>query len=920
MTIHYSPSYDGEIFINGSTQLMGVSYVGTMGLLRLLQLRAGLHREVKSPVEREAEYMAAMKGCVVGTMFEKAFKVDEIGVAGKLLQWRDRLLMAGWNGRCDDAAARKLMALAAFEENFSSCGAADCWVQVAACYAQGPVLDAGVKEIVVECPQSEIPHVVQKTLAAIADYGTTVTYTVEYDEAHGLDAAKIKVVEFEDLADAYEWIAQVKTLPADTVVINRDNVLLNHILHTWNRPQVHSSVSGSNPQLLQLFKLGMSIFSRPLNISNLVSYLQMPINPIPGVLRRKLAKILIDNGGFGERMVREDGVARDEWENIIDSFEFLNKDGKPTQQARSAKMLFLAPVRKEYDGGVAKSELQEYMDAMLKWVGSKFSDQQLPDEVRTQLCELQVMCAALKKTIEASGADTVPFADVQKMVLQIYRPMNCALQSTRNGALNVVDNIDCIATPADTLIWLDCQDEEVEADPYAFLSSQERLYLENVGALIPDFTLHLQQRRKEMFAKLAAARSVVLVRSAYSGTPRLCEHSLIAELRQQQKGKLPVVENVASLFDMVACNVKNGDVECFAPKQYIHLQGIEYPGRVESASSLDTLIQRPFNYVMRYIAKLYEPANAQVKELRIVLGLVAHSFFEHIIADSKGNMATMRALVESEFEQRLERSIDITGLILRLPENASALSNFRVNLKESMLSLVKIMEHLELPPVGCEVALPADGEELSLDGIGAFGARIDLLLKNKNGEYVVFDLKWSYSKIYAEKLEGNTSMQLELYRQAVNVAESCGVAAVGYYLMPRKQLITCDYEDYFDPSDNHKLIHRITPADTALFAQLQSSYQLRMDEIKAGCIEEGEMMDFFGVDGCYYSQQDKKGLYPLDVKLGYDNPRSKSKVVISAVKESETVYSNSNKATFNNGDKAPSETPISYAILKDRLK
>ena len=56
------------------------------------------------------------------------------------------------------------------------------------------MLDAGVKEIVVECPQSEIPHVVQKTLAAIADYGTTVTYTVEYDEAHGLDAAKIKVI------------------------------------------------------------------------------------------------------------------------------------------------------------------------------------------------------------------------------------------------------------------------------------------------------------------------------------------------------------------------------------------------------------------------------------------------------------------------------------------------------------------------------------------------------------------------------------------------------------------------------------------------------------------------------------------------------------------------------------------------------
>lgn len=920
MTIHYSPSYDGEIFLNDSTELMGVSYVGTLGLLRLLQLRAGLHREVKSPVEREAEYMAAIKGRVAGTMFEKPFNVDEIGVAGKLLQWRDRLLMAGWNGRCNDAAAKKLAALAAFEEGFDSCGAADCWVQVAARYSQGRVLDEGVKEIIVECPQSEMPCLVQRTLASIAGYGTKVTYAVDCDKAPGLDASKVKVLDFDDLADAYEWIAQVESLPADTVVINRDNVLLNHILLTWNRPQVHSSVSGSNPQLLQLFKLGMSIFSRPLNIANLVSYLQMPINPIPGALRYKLAKLLIDNGGFGDRKIREDGVERDEWENIIESFEFLNKDGKPTPQARSAKMQFLAPVRKEYEDGVAKAELQEYLDAMLGWIGGKFSGQQLPDEVRSQLCELQVMCAALKKAIEANSAETIAFADVQKMVLQIYRPMNCDLQSTCNGALNVVDGIDCVATPADTLIWLDCQDEEVETDPYAFLSSQERQFLADAGAIIPDFTLHLQQRRKEMVAKLAAARSVILVRSAYNGTTRLGEHSLIAELRQLQDGKLPLVDDANSLFDMLPYNVAKGNVECLAPEQYILLQGIDYPGRVESASSLDTLIQHPFNYVMKYIAKFYEPANAQVKELRTVLGLVAHSFFEHVIADSKGDTAVMRVLVESEFEQRLESAIDVTGLILRLPENASALSNFRVNLKESMLSLVAIMEHLELTPVGCEVALPAEGKELSLEGIGAFGARIDLLLKNKKGEYVVFDLKWSYSKDYADKLEENTSIQLELYRQAIKAAEGRGVAAVGYYLMPRKQLITCDYEDCFDPKTNHKLIHRITPADTALFAQLQNSYRVRIDEIKAGRIEEGEMMDFVALEDCYYRLLEEKGLYPLKVKLGYDNPRAKNKVIVSAVKESETVYSNSGKATFNNGDKAPSETPTSYAILKGRLK
>lgn len=921
MIIHYSPSYDGEIYVGCGARLMGVSYVGTMGLLRLLQLRAGIHRETKSAIEREADYMCALKQCVAGTLFNNAFTVDEIGVAGKLLQWRDSLLMAGWNGECADDSLPKLAVLANVEKNFKSCGVVDCWVEVCRVYGERGILDDTIKEIVVECPFSEIPLLVKRTLDAIAGFGTKVIQAVKGDEdVQPLDKEKVKVLEFEELTDAYEWIAQVESLPEDTVVINRDNVLLNHILYTWDRPQVHSSAGRSNPQLLQLFKLGMSIFSRPLNIANLVSYLQMPMNPIPDALRYKLAKMLIDNGGFGERKIREDGEERDEWENIIDSFEFLNNDGKPTAQARSAKMQFLAPVRKEYDGGIGKVELLEYLDAMLKWIGGKFSDQQLPDEVHSQLCELQVMCAALKKTIDAAGTDAIPFADVQKMVLQIYRPMDCALQTARNGALNVVDSIGRVATPVDTLIWLDCQNEDIENDHYAFLSSRERQFLENAGAVIPDFALHLQQRRREMFAKLSAAKRVFLVRSAYNGTTRLGEHSLIAELRQQSGGKLPLVENAESLFDMVACNVKIGNVESLSSAQYLQLPEIDYSGRVESASSLDTLIQHPFNYVMKYIAKLYEPTNAQVKELRTVLGLVAHSFFEHIIADSRGEMAVMRALVDSEFGPRLESAIDVTGLILRLPENASALNDFRINLKESILSLIAIMEHLALTPVGCEVTLPAEDKELSLEGIGAFGARVDLLLKNKRGEYVVFDLKWSYSKDYAEKLEENTSIQLELYRQAIKVAEGRGVAAIGYYMMPRKQLVTCDYDDLFDPSTNHKLIHCITPADTPLFAQLQNSYRLRIDEIKVGRIEEGEMTDFFAVDGCYYSRQAEKGLYPLKVKLKYDNPRSKSRVVVSAVKESETVYGNSSKSTFDSGDKTPAETPTSFAILKGRLK
>ena len=920
MIIHYSPLYDGEIFINDSTDLMGVSYVGTQGLLGILQLRAGLHRNVKSAVEREADYMRALRLCITGSMFEKAFNVDEIGVAGKLLQWRDHLLMAGWNGKCSDVKARKLAILADVEKNFSSCGVADCWVEVCREYEKCKIIDNCIKEFVVECPQSEMPPVVRKTFAAIESFGTAVKWTAK-DDANipPIEKEKIKILEFEELYDAYEWIARVDKLPPNTVVINRDNSMLNNVLYTWNRPQVHSTVSNSNPQFLQLFKLGISVFSRPLNIANLISYLQLPISPIPSALRYKLTQILIDNGGFGDKKTREDGAIRDDWEQAIHCFEFLNKDGVQTPLERKKKMAFLAPIRNDYSLGIEKSELSAYLSVMKMWINNLHIDKDMPEERLSQVHELQTFVSSLETSLEALPS-VIEYAEIDKLVRQIYRPMSYALQQSETGAMKVIDEVYKIATPADTLIWLDCQDERIESNPYDFLSLPEQEYLKSTGVVIPDFSLHLQTRRREMYRHLAdVKKNIILVCSAYNGTTRLGEHSLLAEIKQQFE-KLPI-EDRDSLFDMFNPTPQNGDIETYAPVKYIDLdREIKYEGRRESYSSLDTLIHLPFNYFMKYVAKLYEPNSEQMKECHTVIGLIAHNFFEHIIADSKGDFDKMRRLTEDEFEQRLENSIDATGLIMRLPENASRLNSFSVSLKDSMLALVDIMQHLKLSPVGCEISLLETGE-LRLEDIGSVNARIDFLLNNENGEYVVFDFKWSHSKDYHHKLEKNIAIQLELYRQAVEKANGAKVAAVGYYMMPLKQLFTCDYDDYVAAGSNHKLINRVESLkDRNLFKQIRNAYKFRIDEIRNGRIEEGEMQDFLNTDNSYYSQHTELNLCPLDIVETYDNPRIKNKVLVAAVKNSEKVYKSSKKRTYNNGNNAPSETATSYAILKGRLK
>ena len=921
MKIIYSPFYDSDPFVGDSPNEMGVLYVGNLGLLRQLQLRAGMHMEAKSDVEREADYQNAMLRHCSDMFFEKAAEMDPIGVAGRLLKWRDALVMAGWDGTCSDASATKIQALAKIEKDFRSTGNADCWKAVCNEYAKGDILSGEVENIKIDTAWHEIPYLVQKTLDAIKENGTEVITTNVAEELR-LDPYKIEYLEFDDVNDAYEWFAQIDELPKGTVVVNRDNTRLNHTLYTWNRPLIHSSLKDSNPQLLQLFKLSMSIFSRPLNINNLVSYLMLPMSPIPGKLRYSLAKQLMSHGGFGNKVERMDGEVRDDWDEIIETFEFLGKDGNDSPQARgiakAKKMPFLEPIRKDYSKGISKSEVVGYAENLQKWITGHYADEELPMELNAQLHELSAYLHSFHTAL-TSLADMIDYEQIEKLILQIYCPMDYSLQTDQVGAINVINDVRALAKDAETLIWLDCQEEDIERDPYDFLSAKEKEYLVVNGCVIPDFAQHLQTSRKEKLRALGRCERIILVRSKYNGTTRLGEHPIVSEARYTcgQAGIDLTPTEVASLFPLVGTSSQTNAIEVLQPVKALELGEINYPGHKESNTSLDTLIQLPFNYVMQYVAKLATPDDEQLSNVSITTGLVAHHFFEHITKDAGCSLDTMRQLTESEFTERLESAIDATGLIMRLPENASTLAEFRTQLKDSMLSLIEIMERKEWTPVGCEMAFPENDEEtLNLPTIGKFGARVDYLVK-QGDEYVIIDFKWSYSKKYGEHLKDNTAIQLELYRQAVlETYKGKKVAGVAYYLMPRKQLVTTDFEAI----PNSKLIKQIEPAsDKDLFDQIQASYKFRMEELHRGHIEESEMMVVSDDKDSYYANIEAMGLCPLNVDEEYEG-RGANRVFVSAKKESEQIFKPTKKQTFENANAEPSEKATSHPILKGRLK
>lgn len=924
MKIIYSPHYDGEIFLGDQPAMMGVKYVGTMGLLEELGLRVGIRNKPMSDVEREANYLYAMQKHIVQTPFEKASEIDPMGVASKLMRWRDDLIMAGWDKTVQASTRKfpKLSLLAAIEADFKVLGVPDLWREVYMACQKDKIVARSIKEIQIDCPWSEIPSLVQLTLNAIEKQGVVIAKTVSDENiTQKLDVRKFKMLAFDDLNDAYEWIAKVSALPTDTVIVNRDNVRLNHTLYTWDRPAVHSSLVRSNPQLLQLFKLSMSVFARPFNLQNLVAYLRLPMSPIPTKLRYALAFLLTKNGGFGEKILREEGNAKgkilDDWDNEIGNYTFLNKDGKATAQAKNKKLPFLNVIREPYSEGIPKEELIAYIEKLGIWLQGFKQVEDLPEAYVRQLHELSLMFSSLLTAVKTLQ-DKVQYVDIEKLVMQIYRPMNYTLHQPQEGSMNVINDIRSMAIPASTLIWLDCQAEDMESDPYDFLNTEEREYLSQNGVTLPDFYQHLKLLRSERIRLLNNVKEqVILVKSLYDGTTRLGEHSMVAELRCHCKNGLPTT-TVEELFNGLRSTETNTDrIDRFNSQFYYELGNIGYPGRKESNTSIDALIHFPFNYVMEYVANLPKPADEKLNDTYRTVGLVAHYFFQHVIEDSNKDLEKMREVVESEFEKRLEEAIDATGLILRQPEYASKLHVFKWQLKESMLALIDIMEKLGLKPEACEKNFPeGEKEKLDIKGIGPFGARIDLLLINDARKYVIFDFKWSMGNSYIEKMEKCNAIQLELYRQAVLAKyEKQGVAGVGYYLMPKKQLVTYDFKEI----PGSTLIKRIDKDNSGLFEKIKASYSYRMKEICKGHIEEAEMMDMKDVPNCYFADQKEQNLCPLETEEIGEGKGAK-RIILQINKSSEKVFRSNVKNAYGNPAKEPSETATSHSILKGRLK
>jgi hypothetical protein len=491
----------------------------------------------------------------------------------------------------------------------------------------------------------------------------------------------------------------------------------------------------------------------------------------------------------------------------------------------------------------------------------------------------------------------------------IYQAQSFTHCKAKKGSMDMVTSIEQIADPVDTLYWLDAIRKDFSPYPYDFLNAQERDFLNAQGAEIPvksEFYARLFEQQQ--WALMKVRKKLVLMEWEYDGNQPKDGHPLVVGWKSNLKGwEKCMYTDEKPLWETEKAPVRLLEIE----KGYqLDAGQLEKRRRTcESQTSIDKLIQFPFDYVSGYLAGFWEVKDGELADLKTTEGLVAHRYIEKLFEEGREEMvAYYEKLSDEERKQRITSAICEKGAILLLSEYKMELHRFYTCLDSSVSELMKIIARLNLVPTGCEVELDVD-----LEGIGTFGGSVDMMLKNERGEWVIFDFKWSESQSYMERLKKNKAFQLELYKQAVlkQYGEEAKVVGTAYYLFPLKKLYTRDFE----ATEN---IERVELDDEGLqrnlYEELCQSYQYRRNELDHGWVDVNELSPLEDIE--YHCSE--QTLYPLDIVKGTNTNGSEGKKACPYVKVEKPPFS-LRSGGWDNKRKDLRETLTTHSILKGRL-
>lgn len=897
MKLFYNPSFTGNAYVDfeKTPVLFDAKIVNTAGLCGIIKLHAGICSEVKDYGERFVDYYAAMKKFMAKNpknVMAASFEIDKLNTAKKCLEWRDTLAAAGWTG-ASPAPTERMKVLAGVEAFFHDKSAGEELLDIIAQVEGGctlPELEIQTSPYYEDFNPAEV-----RLLKALIERG--VSFSAKEEEPRKNNIARIHSVlqgeegvtldpnddsfEIWNFAEKDEAVKYLSLLDAGDfdVWINGDNKEFDNWQKLEGKKLSGSEMSGI-PQTAELLTIGLTIFERPLNVYNIVEWLNTSSNPLPNELRKKLTRTICESGGYYNDACR----------NAIN--EYLEK--YPDSKERIEK--FLPDINSPYfeESDIEVAGIKAFVQNLRSWCAQKISLNKDGNAAIDQLGYVINQADTLLLLLDELGSDTIPYSDIELITSVIATAVRMKQYSAQAGCKNIINSYADFCDTAGKTIWCDFyQNGNARKLTYSFLSPIES---EKLRETLPlwDTTKEQEFNRKLILTPFAKTKKkLVLITLDKIGSAPAPKSPLYIQLEKYfvdkekpndfSKNQLSSIIKHKKLDDSLYKAQEKIDNRMETKQKFVEIKNVDYIKKNwpdhQSYSSLETLIPHPLDYVISNFANFTANDVDAIKDMATTTGSVAHKIIEILFSPKEGvkesgTPAYIRKQIDQRFDEVFVQTVQSEGAILLVKENRLELQKFKKQVKINLEELLKGIEANDLHVLACEKGIGyskdyAKNQVLSHGNIGKLDitGSVDMLLADSKGNPYIFDFKWTSSKRHVGMLEENKSIQLTLYKELVSKEMGVDVKAVAYFLMPAARFVSCQE---LKGTINFQQV-RINPDRKTknLLKEIQKSYDYRMKEILTGKLEETS--GWAEADIPYEKQREKLGLMPMDY---YDDKKS----------------------------------------------
>jgi len=886
MILHFGTDFDGIVYTGPTTAGAGEIWAGPKKLLQWLEnqlgltgytdnteyLRIELYRQAVGQHLAECEQEPLLKPL---PFYAASYHADRFATATTLLNWRDELLLAGWDFSFQEGLPERLRVFAVAEELFRvkwsdpalkklALGFADRFSLVLNALDEGCFLP--LKHLVLHQPETlQQPFVrrfirilrdrttvliTQKETTCSADAGTLLgrlqhrlaQEDLANDAPHISNDHSLLILRARRDSDAAVVLAQIlrENRPLNPVfLVPEMNLLLERSITQEGMPNMGIlSASLARPSL-QVLKLAPAFIWEPVDVFKIMEFVTLAVKPLDYGLALEIARV----------MAEKPGLMSDSWFATV--FGYLER-GEIPETARKQYAFWFDRRRYRADTTAPKRDAIAIYAYLQEWALEYFEEN---GSVNTSFLVLAEQARRIRELLDALPEQRISFLELERIVRTIYQPSPVQFAPAEVGRFDYVHQSGALSAPADTLIWWNCLFENTVPAPDKW-QKEERQFLENqeVVLMTPE-----QEGQRNLLSQVVpvmkTTQRLILVVPDQADGNDVVPNLLLGDIEAafpfyrelvfsldstRDRNKL---SEILKIPDHTALPVRS--VDRMRPHLVIGRPEMLPDSEYETPTNLESLFYYPHRWFFKQQLKMYRSSLLSVTGDNTLLGSLSHRFFEKLLKENLADFDRrgIQEWVDREALPLLEREGATLLLYGREPERQSFLNRVK-NAAWNLISLLRsngwTVVDTELPLEGHFGGMPVRG-------------KADLVLQ-RGDEKAIVDLKWSGATRRKELIRNGEDLQLVLYAKLLPPPDQWPHTA--YFILEDGKMIARNTVAFKEAvvagrGDDH------ATACSAIFEKMERTYAWRLDQLKRGMVElrtartavelealyEGQLMD-----------------------------------------------------------------------------